>query len=93
MEFITPAAFLYFARCLEGFFFGTISVNLSPPKLLKLPNIPPIPNLTGLFSGIFAMYLGHHGSRQSIDKEKKILFYALWVCYVLYLRLPILLNY
>ena len=29
------------------------------------------------------MYLEHHGSRQSTDKAKNSLFYALWVLYAL----------
>jgi len=38
----------------------------------------------GLYSGIFAMYLQHHGSQQSTsEKAKNILFYALWVLYTL----------
>ena len=56
------------------------------PKLLKLFIIYLIPNPTiilGLYSGIFAIYLVHHGSRQSTDKGKNIIFYALCVLYAL----------
>src|ERR1700735_5350564 len=67
------------AKCLEGFFFGTISVN-SHAQVAKAVQHYPIP---GLYSGIFAMYLQHHGSQQSTDKAKNILFYALCVLYAL----------
>ena len=50
------------------------------PNLLKVPNIYPT---LGLYSGIFAIYLAHRGSRQSTDKAKNILFYALCVLYAL----------
>ena len=39
--------------------------------------------IPGLYSGIFAMYLQHHGSQKSTDKAKNIIFYALWVLYAL----------
>ena len=63
---------------LEGFFFGTISVKfpLSSSRLLKHSN-------PGIYSGIFAMYLQHHGSQKNTDKVKNILFYALCVLYAL----------
>ena len=67
---------------LEGFLFGTISVNspVSRPSCWSTPTLPR----PGLYSGIFTMYLLHHyGSQQSIDKAKNILFYALWVLYAL----------
>ena len=40
----------------------------------------PIP---GFYSGIFGMYLNHHGSQQSAYKAKNIIFYALWLLYAL----------
>ena len=66
-------------RCLEGFFFGTISVSCQA-QVAKVVQHFPIP---GLYSGIFAMYLQHHGSPQRTEKTKSILFYALSVVYTL----------
>ena len=40
-------------------------------------------SIPGFYSGIFAIYLQHHGSQQSTDRGKNILFYALWVLYAL----------
>ena len=40
-------------------------------------------SISGLYSGIFAIYLQHCGSQQSTDRAKNILFYALWVLYAL----------
>ena len=73
---LTSGDFEYLGRFLEGFFFGTISVN-SQAQVTKAVQHFPIP---GLYSGIFAMYLQH---QQSTDKAKNILFYALWVLYAL----------
>ena len=56
------------------------SLSILKPKLLKALQYCSIP---GLYSGIFTMYLQHHGSQQSTDRAKTILFYALWVLYVL----------
>ena len=65
--------------CLEGFFFGTISVY-SQPKVAKALQNCPIP---GIYSGIFAMYLQHNRSQKRTDKARNILFYALWILYAL----------
>ena len=61
-----------------------ISVTSQVTKVVQHLSHPQSPTtIPGLYSGIFAMYLEHHGSRQSIDKAKNILFYALWVLYAL----------
>ena len=39
--------------------------------------------IPGFYSGIFAIYLQHHGSQQSTHRTNNILFYALWVLYAL----------
>ena len=65
--------------CLEGFFFGMISVNYQA-QIAKAVQHFPIP---GLYSGIFAIYLQHCASQQSADRAKNILFYALWMLYAL----------
>lgn len=80
MEF-TSEEFSYFALFVKGFFFGTYHIcQLSRLKLLKQFNIVH----PGLYSGIFAIHLHHHGSQQKTDdKAKNILFYALWVLYAL----------
>ena len=71
--------FYYLGRCLEGFFFGMMSVNCQT-QITKAVQHCPIP---GLYSGIFAMYLQHYRSQQSTNRAKNILFYALCVLYAL----------
>ena len=75
---LTPSNFVYLGRCLEGFFFGMISV--AKPKLLLAKAVQRCA-IPGIYSGIFAMYLQHRGSQQGTDRAKNILFYALWVLY------------
>ena len=78
---LTFVDFIYIiGTCLEGFFFGTISVSCAQVTLAKTVQHFPIP---GLYSGIFALYLQHHGSQQSAGRAKNIVFYALWVLYAL----------
>ena len=76
---LTLIEFNYLGRCLEGFFFGMISVN-SQAQFAKAVQHCAIP---GLYSGIFAMYLQRRGSQQGTDMAKNILFYALWMLYAL----------
>ena len=64
--------------CLEGFFFGTISLNSQGQVAKAVQRFP----ILGLYSGIFAVYLQHHGS-QSTDRARNILFYALCLLYAL----------
>ena len=64
--------------CLEGFFFGTISLN-SQGQVAKAVEYCPI---LGLYSWIFAMYLQNHGS-PSTDRARNIIFYALCLLYAL----------
>ena len=71
----------YFGVCLEGFLFGAISLLQLPRPLLKQSKIPP-PSFPGLYSGIFALYIQCHASRDTV-KENKILFYVLCFLYVL----------
>lgn len=74
------ADYIYFGISLEGFFYGKryILVQLLPVSelLLKQFNIAPS---TGLYTGLFAMYL-YHGSKNGINS--KIIFYALWALYI-----------
>ena len=77
---LTFIEFDYLGRCLEGFFFGMISV--AKPKLLLAKAVQRCA-IPGIYSGIFAMYLQHRGSQQGTDRAKNILFYALWVLYAL----------
>ena len=72
MEF-SSTDFNYLGMCVEGFFFGKISVNCQA-QVTKVVQYCPIP---GLYSGIFTMYLQHHESQESTDRAKNILFYAL----------------
>ena len=76
---LTSQEFYNLSFFLEAFFFGMISVNYQAQvaKAVQHCSIP------GLYSGIFAMYLQRHGSHQSTDRAKNILFYALWVLYTL----------
>jgi hypothetical protein len=63
---------------LEGFLFGEISV-LQLPHPLSKRLIP------GIYSGIFAMHVQYHASKEgdNINIQQKIVFYALCVLYVL----------
>jgi len=67
--------------CLEGFFFGEISVLQVTSLSQEFQNhfIP------GLYSGIFALHLQMYASRKETDDSSKqnIVFHALWVLYVL----------
>ena len=74
----TEAEANFTSFCLEGFFYGKISVpSLVVPLLKKLW----FPVSLGLYSGIFAMYLQH---RDPQNKSRTyIIFYALCVLYVL----------
>ena len=40
-------------------------------------------SISGLYSGIFAIYLQYHAAQKNTDKAKNILFYALSVLYAL----------
>ena len=71
--------FIYLGRCLEGLFFGTISVNCQAEVAEVVQRFP----IQGLYSGIFVIYLQHYGSQKSTDKTKNIPFYALWMLYAL----------
>ena len=78
----------YLGMFLEGFLFGTISVL----QLSSCWNSSTI-SLSGLYSGIFALYLQYHSSQRDADtKRKKIVFYALWMLYVLSATIIILDN-
>ena len=70
--------FQLFGFFLQGFFFGMISVN-SQSQAVRQWHCP----IPGIYSGIFAMYLQHHGSQKSTDKAKNIIFYALCALYAL----------
>ena len=73
--------FAYLSRGLEAFFYGTISVlPLFFPQVAKVVGHLPV---SGLYSGIFAMYLQHHASRKDASKTADIVFYALCLLYLL----------
>ena len=78
---LTYTNFYYLGSCLEGFFFGMISVDCQT----KLPFAKAVQHcaITGIYSGIFVMYLQHRGSQQNTHRVNNILFYALWVLYAL----------
>jgi len=78
MNFTSELTSRYLATCLEGLFYGMISIlGLSHP-LLKQFKFYPVP---GLYCGIFAMYFQYHAS---IKGTKNMLpFYALSVLYLL----------
>ena len=57
-----------------------LSTSQCQGRVAKAVQHWPIP---GLYSGIFAIYLQHHGSQQSTDRAKNIFFYALWGLYAL----------
>ena len=77
MELLTAFKLHRPGLCLEGFFFGTISLSSQGPVVKAVQHSL----ILGLYSGIFAMYL-HHGS-QSTDRARNILFYALCLLYAL----------
>ena len=72
----------YLGVCLEGFFFGAISVLQLPCPFLRKSNIPT-PSFPGLYSGIFALYIQCHASRTDAVKANNILFYLLCCLYFL----------
>ena len=76
---LTFIDYAYLGMVLEGFLFGTISaLQLSHPQVAQTITV------SGLYSGIFTLYLQYHSSRRDADtKGKKVVFYALWVLYVL----------
>ena len=78
MELIS-GNFDYLGKCLEWFFFGMISVNWQAQVAKAVQHC----SISGLYSGIFAIYLQHRGSQQGTNRANNILFYALWVLYAL----------
>ena len=74
---LTVDDFFYLGMILEGFFFGEISVSTTVMKFFLKSSIP------GVYSGIFALHMKCHTSRNEIDNAKQnIVFYALGVLYV-----------
>jgi hypothetical protein len=71
----------YIALCLEGFFYGKISVlcalTCTPAKEVQL-----FPGL-GFYSGIFALYMQRPPNNNSQSRTASIIFYALCLIYVL----------
>ena len=68
------------ARFLEGFLFGKIPVLQLHTRSKEVKNhlIP------GVYSGIFAMHVQYHASKDETDNAKQnITFYALCVLYML----------
>jgi hypothetical protein len=75
---ISKAEVLFISLCIEGFFYGKISVLCALTCTLAR-DVQLFPGL-GLYSGIFAMYL-----QRSTNKSKTaiVVFYALCLLYVL----------
>ena len=69
----------YLGHCLQGFFFGKISVTCQA-QIAKAVQYRPIP---GLYSGIFAIYLQYRESQKGSYEAKNIIFYALCMLYAL----------
>ena len=70
----------YLGICLAGFLFGTISVCFTIATPLAKACLPPS---SGLYSGIFALYLQCYASRTDTAKANYILFYSLCFLYML----------
>ena len=81
---LTFADFEFFGKCLEGFFYGTMRYHLFYtviPQVTKRIRHYPI---SGLYSGIFVIYLQYHGSKKDANKGSfTIHFYALCLLYLL----------
>jgi hypothetical protein len=80
--FTEPDA-VFIALCLEGFFYGEISVLCALTCTVSCTlakEVQLLPGL-GLYSGIFAMYL-QCPQNKSGDKTTSIIFYALCLLYV-----------
>jgi hypothetical protein len=75
----TDSDAVFIALCLEGFFYGEISVLCALTCTLA-KEVQLLPGL-GLYSGIFAMYL-QCPQNKSGDKTTSIIFYALCLLYV-----------
>jgi hypothetical protein len=73
---LTQGDFTYLGLCLEGFFFGAISVLQVTPFLRSFFIIP------GLYSGIFTLHLQIH-AKEADSRKRNIVFHALWVLYLL----------
>lgn len=75
---LTAGEFDYLAICLEGFLFGELSVKPFSKEVQSCP-------MSGLYSGIFGLYLQYHASdkRTGNNTKSNIIFYALCVLYVL----------
>ena len=88
---LSPREFNYLPRCLQGFFFGAISILqlFSCLKLLKQSNINPT---TGIYCDIFSMYLQLYASRNGPYRGRNILFYGLCVLYIPYVGRVLLLT-
>ena len=85
---LTIEEFGYLGIVLESFLLGMRSIfQLLGTNLLMKSNIILV---LGVYSGIFAMYLGYHSSRN--DRAKSIIFYAVCVLYALTLT-KFVLNY
>ena len=71
---------LFIAVCLEGFFYGKISVLCAlTSTLAKEVQLELFPGLVGLYSGIFVMYLR---CSSNSSRMATILLYALCLLYV-----------
>ena len=75
---LTTEDFGNIGRILEGFFFGEM-----PVQILQL--LRPFLTILGIYSGIFAIHVHYHASRERTDNipPNRIVFYALCVLYVL----------
>ena len=75
---LNPVEVLCTALCLEGFLYGTISVQV--PQVIKIVKQYLV---LGLYSGIFLMYLQQNASKNDASKRNNIIFYILYLLYVL----------
>ena len=70
---LDTSEFIFLGICIEGFLYGTIS-------LLQVSNFFKAGLITGLYSGIFALYLQYRSSKREADN--KTLFYAFCALYI-----------
>ena len=61
---------------------GRISLWYVYSSIISQPQYNTTP-FTGLYSGIFVLYLQHHSSKRGTHSDSKILLYALCALYVL----------
>ena len=78
---LTPGEFQYLGQCLEGFLFGEL-FNFTTSKALSKEIQHYF--ISGIYSGIFAVHLHYHASKERTGDNTKhnIIFYALCILYM-----------